>query len=152
FAVAPDWLRLAFGWPTGPALQAMFFFYAGIGLAAALVYRGVRPKTAAAPVRQVPLGPSRRPRYPLATLVILDAFGGGFFVQSLLAGWLFARFDMAVATAAQIFFVMNVLAAGSFLAAVPVARRFGLINTMVFTHLPSNLCLMAIPFADEAWL
>ena len=69
----------------------------------------------------------------------------------MLALWLFARFDLSVSTAAEIFFVMNLCAAVSYLAAVPLARRFGLINTMVFTHLPSNLCLMAVPFMGEAW-
>ncbi len=151
-AVAPDWLQSAFGWTPRTALQAMFFLYALVGIAAALIYRGVRPPMIEAPVRQGPLGPSRRTVYRLAFLFSIDSFGGGFFVQSLLALWLFARFDLAVSTAAQVFFVMNLLAAVSFLAAVPVARRFGLINTMVFTHLPSNLCLIAVPFVDDAWL
>lgn len=151
-AVAPEWLQAALGWTPRTALQAMFFLYALIGVAAALIYRGVRPAAVAAPVRQVPLGPSRRTVYRLAFLFSVDAFGGGFFVQSLLALWLFARFDMPVSTAAQVFFVMNLLAAVSFLAAVPVARRFGLINTMVFTHLPSNLCIIAVPFVADAWL
>ena len=148
-AVAPEWLQLAFGWTPRQALQAMFFVYAAIGLLAALIYRGIKPPKVAAPVRQGPLGPSRRTVYKLAFLFSIDAFGGGFFIQSLLALWLFAHFDMALATAAQVFFAMNALAAVSFLAAVPVARRFGLINTMVFTHLPSNLCLVAVPFADD---
>jgi MFS family permease len=148
-AVAPEWLQLAFGWTPRRALQAMFFVYAAIGLSAALIYRGIKPPKVAAAIRQGPLGPSRRTVYKLAFLFSIDSFGGGFFVQSLLALWLFARFDMAVATAAQVFFAMNVLAAVSFLAAVPVARRFGLINTMVFTHLPSNLCLVAVPFAND---
>jgi hypothetical protein len=128
----------------------MFFFYAIIGVIAALIYRGVRPPPVHEPVRQGPLGPSRRTVYRLAALFSVDAFGGGFFVQSLLALWLFVRFDMPVAAAAQVFFAMNLLAAVSFLAAVPVARRFGLINTMVFTHLPSNLCLIAAAFVDQA--
>lgn len=151
-AVTPEWLQLAFGWAPRPALQAMFFLYASIGVGAALIYRRVRPPAAAAPVRQGRLGPSRRTVYRLAILFSIDSFGGGFFVQSLLVLWLFARFELAVSTAAQVFFVMNVLAAASFLVAVPVARRFGLINTMVFTHLPANLCLMAVPFVDEAWM
>jgi MFS family permease len=148
-AVAPGWLEAAFGWTPRTSLQAMFFVYAFIGVIAALIYGGVRPPPAHEPVRQTPLGPSRRTVYRLATLFSVDAFGGGFFVQSLLALWLFARFDMPVATAAQVFFAMNLLAAVSFLAAVPVARRFGLINTMVFTHLPSNLCLIAVAFVDH---
>jgi MFS family permease len=148
-AVAPGWLEATFGWMPRASLQAMFFVYAFIGVVAALIYRGVRPPPKHAPVRQGPLGPSRRTVYRLAALFSVDAFGGGFFVQSLLALWLFARFDMPVATAAQVFFAMNLLAAVSFLAAVPVARRFGLINTMVFTHLPSNLCLIAVAFVDH---
>jgi hypothetical protein len=151
-AVAPEWLQLAFGWPPRQALQAMFFAYAAIGLGAALVYRGVRPPAGSqAPVRQGPLGPSRRTVYKLAFLFSIDSFGSGFFVQSLLALWLFARFELSVAAAAQVFFVTNLFAAVSFLAAVPVARRFGLINTMVFTHLPANLCLIAVPFVSDAW-
>jgi MFS family permease len=149
FAVAPEWLQAALGWSPRTALQAMFFLYAFIGVIAALIYRGVRPPPAHQPQHQGPLGPSRRTVYRLAALFSVDAFGGGFFVQSLLALWLFARFDMAVATASQVFFAMNLLAAVSFLAAVPVARRFGLINTMVFTHLPSNLCLIAVAFVDD---
>src|SRR5207249_5763943 len=69
-----------------------------------------------------------------------------FVVQSLLALWLFERFQLSVATAGTIFFWTGVLSACSYLAAVPLANRFGLINTMVFTHLPSNLFLILVPF------
>ena len=151
-AAAPEWLQAALDWSPRASLQAMFFLYAAIGVLAALIYRGLRPLPVPADHRQAPLGPSRRTVYRLAALFSVDAFGGGFFVHSLLALWLFARFDMPVATAAQVFFAMNLLAAVSFLAAVPVARRFGLVNTMVFTHLPSNLCLIAVPFVGDAWL
>jgi hypothetical protein len=106
----------------------MFFLYAIVGVVAALIYRGIRPPPVRAERQRAPLGPSRRTVYRLAALFSVDAFGGGFFVQSLLALWLFARCDM------------------------PVARRFGLVNTMVFTHLPSNLCLIAVPFVGDAWL
>lgn len=151
-AAAPEFLQAALDWSPRTSLQAMFFLYAVVGGLAALVYRGIRPPPVRAERQQAPLGPSRRTVYRLAALFSVDAFGGGFFVQSLLALWLFARFDMPVATAAQVFFAMNLLAAVSFLAAVPVARHFGLVNTMVFTHLPSNLCLIAVPFVGDAWL
>jgi hypothetical protein len=94
----------------------------------------------------VPLGASRGIVYRLTALFSLDAFGGAFFVQTILALWLLQAFQLPVATAATIFFWTNLFAAASYLAAVPIARRFGLINTMVFTHLPSNLCLVLIPF------
>ena len=92
------------------------------------------------------LGPSRGIVYRLTALFSVDAFGGGFLVQTILALWLFRTFDLSVETAASIFFWSNLLIAVSYLIAVPIARRIGLINTMVFTHLPSNLCLIAIPF------
>ena len=81
----------------------------------------------------------------------LDAFGGGFIVQSLLALWLFQRFGLSLAEAGAFFFWAGLLTSVSYLVAVPIARRFGLINTMVFTHLPSSLCLVAVPFVDNLY-
>ena len=84
--------------------------------------------------------------FTLAALFSLDAFGGGFVVQSLIALWLYQRFDLSLAAAGTIFFATGVLSAFSYLVAVRIANRIGLVNTMVFTHLPANLCLVAIPF------
>ncbi len=84
--------------------------------------------------------------FTLAGLFSLDALGGGFVVQSILALWLFERFTLPVATAGTIFFWTGVLSAGSHLVAARLAGRIGLINTMVFTHLPSNLLLVLVPF------
>jgi MFS family permease len=90
--------------------------------------------------------------FTLAALFALDAFGGGFIVQSLLALWLYQRFDLSLAAASSLFFVTGILSAISFLVAARVARRIGLVNTMVFTHLPANVCLVAIPLMpDLAW-
>jgi MFS family permease len=135
------------GMPLLAAMRAQFLGYAAIGLVAALIYRGVQdpPGTQQqAPVGR--LGPSRRHVVRLTALFGVDAFGGGFVVQSILALWLFRSFDLPIATAANIFFGTNLLAAVSFLVAVPIARRFGLVNTMVFTHLPSSMLLLLIPF------
>jgi sugar phosphate permease len=85
----------------------------------------------------------------LATLFGIDAFGGGLVVQSLLALWLYQRHGLTPADAGALFFCTSVLSAASFLAAVRVAERIGLVNTMVFTHIPANLCLVAMPFADS---
>jgi MFS family permease len=132
------------------AMQLVFLGYAAIGIGALLIYRRLSAGLDHAEARKAaPLGASRGVVMRLAALFSLDAFGGGFFVQSLLAVWLFERFDLSVATTAQIFFAMGLLSALSYLAAVPIARRIGLVNTMVFTHLPANLCVMALPFAPN---
>ncbi|HET7180856.1 MAG TPA: MFS transporter, partial [Candidatus Limnocylindrales bacterium] len=81
----------------------------------------------------------------LSGLFALDAFGGGLIVQSLLAFWFHDRFGLDAATLGAIFFGANILAAVSALAAARIANRIGLINTMVFTHLPSNVLLMLVP-------
>jgi MFS family permease len=98
------------------------------------------------------LGPSRGVVFRLAALFAADAFGGGFIVQSILAYWLVLRYGVNVAGLGAIFFATNVAAALSFLAAAPLARRIGLLNTMVFTHLPSNVLLLLVPLMpDVQW-
>jgi MFS family permease len=127
------------------AIQAMFVIYGLSALAALALYRRLDSARARGDeTRAAPLGPSRSVVYRLAALFSLDAFAGGFAVQSLLALWLFLRFDVSVEAAGTIFFWTGVLAAASFLAAPAIARRIGLINTMVFTHLPANVfCVIA---------
>lgn len=128
-----------------PAVQIMFVFYGLSALAALALYRRLASARARGDeTKAAPLGPSRGVVYRLAALFSLDAFAGGFAVQSLLALWLFLRFDLSVEAAGTIFFWTGVLAAASFLAAPAIARRIGLINTMVFTHLPANVfCVLA---------
>ena len=82
----------------------------------------------------------------LAGLFALDAFAGGFIVQSIVAYWFYLRYEIDMNALGGIFFGTNLLSALSFLAAPAIARRFGLLNTMVFTHLPSNLLLLLVPF------
>jgi predicted MFS family arabinose efflux permease len=127
----------------------MFVLYALLALAAGAVYRGLpaAPVAEASPTKST-LDVARKRVYVLAALFSLDAFGGGFVVQSLVALWLYQRFDLSVATAGAIFFWTGVLTALSYLAAARIADRFGLLNTMVFTHLPSSVCLLLIPFMD----
>ncbi len=132
------------------AMQAMFVLYAVLGALTALAYRGLPPAMESdTRVPAAPLGKSKKTVYLLAALFSLDAFGGGFVVQSMLALWLFQKFELSIATAGQIFFWTGLLTAGSYLVAVRIANRFGLVNTMVFTHLPANLCLTAIPFVPD---
>ena len=132
------------------AIRCMFIFYALIACAAGLIYRGL-PGTlsAATPQQKAPLHRSRKTVYTLAALFSLDAFGGGFVVQSMLALWLHQRFDMSLANAGIIFFWSGMLTAVSYLVAVRIAGRFGLVNTMVFTHIPSSICLILVPFAPS---
>jgi MFS family permease len=133
-------------------LQAMFVLYALAGVAAWPIYRRLPAASmAAAGSRSAPLGPSRRIVYELAALFSLDSFAGGLVVQSLLALWLLDAFGLSLATTAKLFFWTGVLSAVSYLAAPPLARRIGLIRTMVFTHLPANLCLALVPFTSALW-
>lgn len=132
------------------ALQAMFLIYGALGLAVLPLYRRLpRAAAGAAAAPRAPLGPSRRIVFVLAGLFSLDAFGGGFFVQSLLALWLFDRFGLSLAAAASFFFWSGVLTAVSYLVAARIAERIGLVNTMVFTHLPANLCVCLVPFVPH---
>ena len=128
-------------------VRVMFVLYGLLGLASLLLYRSLSPALEAQTHEQpVPLGKSRRIVYTLAALFSIDSFAGGFAVQSLLALWLLQRFDLSVAAAGNIFFWTGLLTAFSHLAAARVAARFGLINTMVFTHLPANVFLILVPF------
>lgn len=141
-AATPDYLA-PLGLSELAAIKAMFVLYAFLGLAGGLVYARI-PKQAPAPDGAPPaaLGPSRRVVYKLAFLFSIDSFAGGFVVQSLLALWLFERFDLSLSAAAMFFFWSGVLSAFSFPVAVWLARNIGLINTMVFTHVPASLCLI----------
>jgi predicted MFS family arabinose efflux permease len=128
------------------ALRACFLVYAAAGIVVLLSYRRLGPTvqdTVDPPTR---LGQSKSIVYRLAALFSLDAFGGGFVVQSLLALWLFERFDMSVAAAGTLLFVTGTLSAASGFVASWLAARIGLIRTMVFTHLPANMFLIATAF------
>lgn len=105
------------------------------------------PLTGREPAQKLLLGlhRSRSVVFKLAGLFALDAFGGGFVIQSLVAYWFHVRYGVDPAVLGGIFFGANLLAAVSALAAAALARRFGLLNTMVFTHLPSNVLLILVP-------
>jgi len=94
-----------------------------------------------------PLGRSRGMVWRLSALFSVDALAGGLVVQSLMALFFHLRFGVPLTTLSALFFGANLLSALSFLAAAPLARRFGLLNTMVFTHLPSNILLALVAFA-----
>jgi MFS family permease len=125
--------------------------YAGLGVVLGLLFTRVSPAVEApsgvsAPATNVlGLHRSRRVVYQLAGLFMLDSFAGGLVVQSLAAYWFHVRFGVDLAVLGSIFFGAYLFAGLSALAAARCAARFGLLNTMVFTHLPSNLFLMLVP-------
>jgi MFS family permease len=99
-----------------------------------------------APRRFLGLYRSQKVVFRLAALFSLDAFAGGFVIQSLMALWFNQKFGVSPAVLGAIFFGANILAGISALSAAWVAGKIGLINTMVFTHLPSNILLILVPF------
>jgi len=144
-----DPLATALARPRGEIVEAGFVLYGLIGIGAFLLYRRLPDDTGEDAPQRTALGPSRRRVYQLAALFSLDSFGSGFMVQSLLALWLFHRFGMSLAQAGAFFFWTSVLGAASQFAAAWLARRIGLINTMVFTHIPASLCVMGVAFAPN---
>jgi MFS family permease len=152
------WLRL-FGYNQGAAYQAVVLAYAAIGLLLAVLFSRLPPAIEIDTAREQPrrqtilgLHQSRRTVFRLSGLFAIDAFAGGFVMQSLLAYWFHVRFGLDSARLGAIFFGANLLAGVSALSAAKLASRFGLIRTMVFTHIPSNLLLLLVPLMPTATL
>jgi MFS family permease len=134
------------------ALRLLFLVYAAVGVAVWVLYRGLPdPKVGESPAPAA-LGPSRGIVLRLAALFSIDSFAGGLVLNSLLALWLFERFGMSLAAAGAFFFWTGLLSACSQLAAGPLARRIGMVNTMVFTHIPSSLFLIAAALSSDLHL
>ena len=128
------------------AVQLMFLFYSVLGLGCLVLYRYLSPRIEPHDTAPgIPLGKSKRVVYTLAAVFSLDTFGGGFAVQSLLALWLFDRFQLSIVTAGTVFFWTGILSAFSLIAAAPLARRIGLINTVAFSQFSASICLILIP-------
>jgi MFS family permease len=144
--------RLAYS-PLG-SYRIMFFGYSVLYLLVAAAYLFLSPATEIAnpaPIK-VTSGISPQARKTVARLTALfslDAFGGGFLTDALVAYWFFRRFGVPEHELALVFFAVHILNALSHLGAAWLARRVGLLNTMVLTHLPSSLFLMAVPFAPS---
>ncbi len=135
------------------AQRAGFVVYAMTAVAIAFIYlRLSGASTPLATVRRRPLERSRGVVLRLSLLFSLDSFGGGFVVQSLLALWLFQRYDLSVETAGVIFFVAGSLSATSQLVSPWLADRIGLIRTMAYTHIPANLLLISAAFMPSVYL
>jgi MFS family permease len=142
-SASPD-LMIPLGVSQMDALKIMFVAYAVLGLLGGAIYAGIPPEPPRAPDLPVAaLGPSRGIVIKLAVLFSVDSFAGGFTVQALMALWLFNKFGLSLSAAGLFFFWTGVLTAFSFPVAAWLSRHIGLVNTMVFTHIPSSLCLIA---------
>ena len=155
-AAVPDWL-VTLELERLTALRLMFCIYGITGLSVWWLYfrslaRLPEPPPHERPGRSAPLQESRGIVIRLAALFSLDAFAGGLVLNSLLALWLFERFGLSVAAAGAFFFWAGLLTAASQLAAPWIARRIGLLNTMVFTHIPASLCLILAALAPSLTL
>ena len=144
---------LAAGLAPVDAYRAIVVGYAIVGLAMVAVFSRVGPGVEAPPARaaddgiarRLGLGRSKGIVARLSALFAIDSFAGGFIPQSLMAYWFHLRFGVEPAVLGGIFFGANMLAAVSSLSASRIAARIGLVNTMVFTHLPSNVLLILVP-------
>lgn len=138
-------------WNRAPSDRVWFLLFIPIAITGIVIARRLSPLVEATQGRRkaAPLGPSRPAVVRLSSLFALDAFAGGFVVQTFIAFWLIDRFDATTATVGALFAAIGVIQTLSFLAAPLIARRWGLLNTMVFTHLPSNLLLAAVAAAPN---
>jgi MFS family permease len=145
FAATPELAHHWFSWDELDVERGMFVLYAALALVNLALYtRLSRRIELETQTMNSPLHRSRGTVFKLAGLFSIDAFAGGFVVQSILALWLLKRFDLSTGEAGAIFFAAGICTSFSMLVAARVADRFGLINTMVFTHLPSNILLILV--------
>lgn len=152
-------LLLNAGWSTVDAYRIVVIGYAAFGLVLGGLFSFLSPAVEiplniAPPTKPVRFGlhSSQSVILKLSALFALDAFAGGFVVQSIIAYWFNQKFGLDAGALGALLFGANVLAGISALSASSLAKRFGLINTMVFTHLPSNILLMLVPLMPNVWL
>ncbi len=138
------------------SFKVMFAGFSVFLLISALLYRLLSPAVEVSPGEQGwvnPLKlPSRRLIFTLTGLFSLDHFAGSLFMESLAAYWFYTRFGLQLEELALVFFVSRILAAISLWVAAKLANRIGLINTMVFTHIPASIFLIFAAFAPMAWI
>ncbi len=147
----PVLLRRTLALPELASYQWTFAGYGALGILSFLLYLGLTPRVEThgpTPWHRVTPA-SRRVITRLSLLSGLDSFAGGFLPATLIAYWFFRRFGADEAVLGPLFLVAHLVNAPSYLVAAWLSRRIGLVNTMVFTHLPANLSLIAIPFAPS---
>ena len=132
-----------------PPSERWFLLPAGLALAQALFAAGLSGAVETPEVARKPLQRSRSTVYKLSALFALDGLGGGFVVNLLVSYWFHSKYGTSAQLLGVIFFAVGIVQSISVLLAARIAERIGLINTMVFTHLPSNVFLILIPFAPN---
>jgi len=149
----PDRLVLLTGLARVDALRTMFVLYGLIGFIVWLLYRRLpAPHVDEVLTPPAPLRESKAIVLKLAALFAVDSFASGLTINALMALWLLQRFGLSLSATGLFFMWVGLLSALSQLAAPWLARRIGLLNTMVFTHIPASLCLIAAAFAPSmAW-
>jgi MFS family permease len=158
-AVLPLFFQHAFNLEILFAYRVTFGLYAGLNLVSAVPYlllpADIEVATAPLPTKQqrIRLSPhSKKVITWLCALSGLDSMGGGLMTDALIAYWFFAKFAVSEQNLALVFFAGHLLNSGSYLVAAWLSRRIGLLNTMIFTHIPSSLFLIAMPFApSQGW-
>lgn len=147
-----------FGLTGAAAFRPVLLAYSGIGVALIAGFsllssaiEATRDESVPPPKAVLGLHESKSTIFKLSLLFALDAFGGGFVIQSIIAYWFHIRFQLDPAMIGTIFLFANLLAGVSALAAGWLARRIGLINTMIFTHLPSNVLLILVPLMPDVY-
>ena len=151
----PALLQHQFNFSLLGGYRVLFLAFSGLYLATGILYSMLSPAVevnTSPTLQQVGLATRETKRVigKLTALFSLDSFGGGFLTDALVSYWFFRRFGLSEHDLGFVFFAVHVLNALSHLGAAWLARRIGLVNTMVFTHLPSSLFLMAVPFASSA--
>ncbi|HEX4919126.1 MAG TPA: MFS transporter, partial [Candidatus Bathyarchaeia archaeon] len=136
--------------------RPLFLGYLVSGLLGMFLYsrlsRAIEQNPEGKPVRQILSKESRPIVYKLSALFSVDAFAGGFIGQSILSYYFYTRYSLDLSSLGLLFAGAQIVTAGSFYFAARISERIGLINTMVFTHIPSNLLLLGIAFAPSAGL
>jgi hypothetical protein len=150
----PAFASRNFGWDLTNSFRSGFLLYGLMALGIVALYYGMQHGrgSSGSAVGKAPLKRSRSIVLKLTTLFALDSFGGGFAVESLVVLWLFLRFGLSLETVGLIFFGTRILAALSQLVSPRLAARFGLIETMVFTHIPANIFLILAALMPNATL
>jgi MFS family permease len=152
----PTLLQRVLGLEALASFRPMFVAYAVLAVLTALFYSRLSRRV------ELPSGearwtnpltlPSRGRIFTLAGLFTIDSFGTGLIVQSLASYWFFTRFGLQPSSLGALFFASSILTAISLWVAARLARRIGLLNTIVFTHIPASLFLIAVPFVPDAWM
>jgi MFS family permease len=150
-AALPGLVSRTFAWAPDPRTWLLIFPALAVACAVLASRLSGAVEAAIQPARGAPLHRSRRTVVKLATLFSLDSFAGGFIVQAFMVFWFGRRFGASTELMGTVFFAVGLLQAGSSIVSGRLAQRIGMLQTMVFTHVPSNVFLMAIPLSPVLW-